>query len=257
MNTLDDLYKVLKTLRDSEKGCAWDKIQTSLSLIPNFIEEVYEAVEAIEAHSPNDLKEELGDILLHIVFQIQLAEEQHHFTLADVLSNIINKLIRRHPHIFADTEVHNVQEIKLNWEKIKLQEKRGERKSVLDGVPLNMPALIQAQRIQEKAAAVGFDWDNLGPVFEKINEEIAEVKDALVQEAGPNLSIEIGDLIFTVVNLARKLKIDSETALRSSNKKFITRFHQVELLAQERNINLHEVSLEVLDELWEIAKKEY
>ena len=275
----EQLEKTLRQLRHPETGCPWDIKQTASSLIPNFIEEVYEAVEAIEDDNYPHLCEELGDILLHVVFQVQMAEDKQMFTMDDVLQNVINKLIRRHPHVFSidngqltiDNEggVLNVQQVKHNWEKIKLAEKKQSRKSVLEGVPKSLPALIQASRIQEKAAAIGFDWDSYEPVFDKIYEEIEEVKEAIENvkckmendtlplpppEEG-ELHMELGDLLFAVVNLARKLKIDSESALRKSNEKFKHRFTKVEQLCQERNIDMTEVGLEKLDELWEFAKK--
>ncbi|MCL2063373.1 MAG: nucleoside triphosphate pyrophosphohydrolase [Candidatus Cloacimonetes bacterium] len=261
MLLFDEFVNIVNKLRDPEKGCPWDIKQTSKSLIPNFIEEVYEAVEAIEESDDTLLLEELGDILLHVMLQAKIAEEKGVFTLDDVLKSINNKLIRRHPHVFADLEIETSDQAKLNWERIKLQEKKKERKSVLEGVPKNLPALIQAQRIQEKAASVGFDWDSIEPIFEKIKEEIDEVK-AEIDPPLPhlakrgNLEMEIGDLFFAVVNLSRKLKIDSESALRLSNEKFKTRFNKVEKLCEEKQLNMLEMDLKALDELWDIVKKD-
>ena len=267
MTAFENLVHIIKTLRHPETGCPWDKKQTSASLIPNFIEEVYEAVEAIEDKNYNDLCEELGDVMLHIIFQIQLAEEQNKFTLDDVMQKICDKLITRHPHIFGDLKVKDEAEVKQNWELIKLSEKKKSRKSVLDGIPKNMPALIQASRIQEKAAHIGFDWDTYEPVLDKIYEEIEEVKAEIAislhgkgsipnsEFLTPNLEMELGDLFFAVVNLSRKLKIDSESALRKSNQKFKDRFQKLESLCEKENINMNEVGLEKLDELWEFIKK--
>ena len=264
MKSINDLEEILRKLRDPETGCNWDKKQTSASLVPNFIEEVYEAVEAIEDKNYDSLCEELGDILLHVVFQAHIAEDMKEFTFSDVIDRITSKLIRRHPHVFPPlTFIDQVEqgnklsipEIKQNWEKIKLTEKEGTRKSVLEGVPRNLPALIQAHRIQEKAAAVGFDWDNIEPVFAKIQEEILEVKAEIKSNDHEKLIDEIGDLFFATVNLSRMLKIDAESALRQSNEKFKKRFQIVEQLCLERNINMNEVGLDVLDELWEISKK--
>ena len=256
MSLFIELKNIVNQLRDPEKGCPWDRRQTAKSLISNFIEEVYEAVEAIEDGDDTLLAEELGDILLHIMLQIQIAEEKKAFTLDDVLTNITNKLIRRHPHVFGDIAVETSEQAKLNWENIKLKEKKDERKSVLEGVPKNLPALIQAQRIQEKAASVGFDWDSPEPVFEKIYEEISEVKEEIKKgEIGSDLELEIGDLFFAVVNLSRKLKIDSETALRASTEKFNSRFKKVERLCEERQIDMRDLDLEALDELWDTVKK--
>ena len=299
MSQFKELKKIVDQLRHPETGCPWDKKQTSKSLIPNFIEEIYEAVEAIEEEDNDLLKEELGDILLHIMLQVKIAEEKEVFTLDDVIKNINNKLLRRHPHIFKSSseellpilstlngeieegivKINTSEEAKYNWEKIKLQEKKKERKSVVDGVPKKLPALIQAQRIQEKAASVGFDWNSYEPVFEKIVEEIEEVKTeiklsqiekTLSYENGEHssleldvnsqnlssLEMEIGDLLFAVVNLSRKLKIDSETALRISTEKFKKRFIKVEKLCEEKQINMEELDLKTLDELWETIKKE-
>ena len=265
-----ELKNIVEKLRHPETGCPWDKKQTSKSLLPNFIEEVYEAVEAIEDGDDKLLIEELGDILLHIMLQINIAEEKNAFTLDDVLININEKLIRRHPHIFSDISDNSnllkkpktADAVKINWERIKLKEKKAERDSVLDGIPRNLPALIQAQRIQEKAAAVGFDWETIEPVLEKIMEEIDEVKaeieklhvDNDIKQNTDDIEMEIGDLFFAVVNLARKLKIDSETALRKSNEKFKTRFKKIEKLCEENQLDMKEMDLEALDELWEKAK---
>jgi MazG family protein len=271
MKSFQDLENIIKHLRHPDTGCPWDKKQTAKTLIPNFIEEVYEAVEAIEDNDYSDLCEELGDILLHVIFQVQLAEEKQEFTMDDVLTRIVDKLVRRHPHVFKENHEINfplpplnkgesAEEVKQNWEKIKLTEKKESRRSVLEGVPKNLPALIQAQRIQEKAAHVGFDWDSVTPVFDKINEEIEEVKAEIVKcsETLPpsaSLEMEVGDLLFAIVNLSRKLNIDSESALRISNQKFKDRFQKLEKLCVEKGINMNEVGLEKLDELWEIIKK--
>ena len=258
MKKIKELIEIIAQLRHPETGCPWDRKQNSASLVPNFIEEVYEAVEAIEDEDSAGLCEELGDVLLHVIFQIQLAAEQGKFTMDDVLSQIIDKLIRRHPHIFGDKEVSGEAEVKYNWEKIKLTEKKANRQSVLEGVPRSMPALIQAHRIQEKAAHVGFDWDDTAPVFDKIQEEIQEVKDELDKFHSGQihaLEEEIGDLYFAVVNLSRKLHIDGESALRKSTQKFKDRFMRLESLCKEQNISMNEVGLEKLDELWEFIKK--
>jgi MazG family protein len=268
----DKLVEIITKLRDPVAGCPWDIKQTSASLIPNMIEEIYEAVEAIENQNHVNLCEELGDILLHVVFQVQLATEQKHFNMNDVLNRVNEKLVRRHPHVFGESTINNpnAEQVKQNWELIKLAEKDSTRESVLGGVPLSMPALIVAHRMQEKAAHVGFDWPDIEPVFEKIYEEISEVRDEIARSVAvpsdtiyannelqkANLELEIGDLLFSVVNLARKLNIDSETALRRANDKFKNRFQKLELLTIEKNINMSEVGLEKLDELWELIKKD-
>lgn len=253
MKEFDELVKIVKDLRHPEEGCPWDKKQTHKSLVPNFIEELYESVEAIEAGSMEDLKEELGDLLLHIVMQCRIAEEEGNFTVRDVLRGISDKLIRRHPHIFGDEEVSGVTEVKLNWEQIKLKEK-SHRKSALEGVPRSMPKLIVAQRMQEKAAAVGFDWEHFSNVFAKLDEEVLELKEAISQNDEDAIEDELGDVLFTVVNLSRKLGVDSETALSRTIKKFERRFKKVEEIYKEEKRDMHASTLEQLDEVWEIAK---
>jgi MazG family protein len=256
----DRLVEIIAKLRDPIAGCPWDIKQTSASLIPNMIEEIYEAVEAIENQNHVNLCEELGDILLHVAFQVQLSTEQQQFNMNDVLNRVNEKLVRRHPHVFGESTINNpnAEQVKQNWELIKLAEKDSTRKSVLEGVPLSMPALIVAHRMQEKAAHVGFDWPDIEPVFEKIYEEIAEVKNELgdSEQQKASLELEIGDLLFSVVNLARKLNIDSESALRRANDKFKNRFHRLEQLCSVENINMSEVGLAKLDEFWELIKKD-
>jgi len=252
MNTFQDLVDILAALRDPEKGCPWDLKQTPESLVPNFIEELYEVVEAIEDADDAALKEELGDLLLHIVFQIQIAKEEGRFDEADVLEAICSKLVRRHPHVFGDLALADAEGVKMNWERIKKQEKQ-ERESVLDGIPKAMPALIQAYRIQEKAASVGFDWPDLGPVLAKIDEEREELQEVLLAEDTEAIREELGDLIFSIVNLARKLNIDAEAALKDTNRKFYRRFRYVE--AQYTDNDIHEASLEELDRHWDTAKQ--
>ncbi|MDD4156334.1 MAG: nucleoside triphosphate pyrophosphohydrolase [Candidatus Cloacimonetes bacterium] len=267
MSSINELEKIVERLRDPKDGCPWDRKQTSASLIPNFIEEVYEAVEAIENNDYPHLCEELGDILLHIMLQVKIAEEAKHFNLEEVIKAINSKLIRRHPHVF-DNEFKNdtiqSEQVKINWEKIKLEEKKHSRKSVLEGVPKNLPALIQAQRIQEKAASTGFDWktktdsltDISTPIFDKIYEEINELKDEIEQNHQTKIEDELGDLLFSVVNLSRKLKIDAESSLRKSTEKFKNRFKKVEQICQKNNINISDTDMDTLDDIWETIKKD-
>ena len=253
MEEFDKLVQIVADLREPENGCPWDKKQTHTSLVPNFIEELYESIEAIEDGDMNDLQEELGDLMLHIVMQARIAEEDGDFVMADVLQGINEKLVRRHPHIFGSDTVKDAEEVKMNWEQIKLKEK-SHRKSALEGVPKAMPKLIVAQRMQEKAAAVGFDWDNHDQVFEKLDEEVLELKEAI--ESGDQIHIaeELGDLLFTAVNLSRKLGLDAETALSGSNRKFERRFRKVEEIYKTRKAVMHDSSLEQLDEVWESVK---
>lgn len=251
MHNFQELVDIVAALRDKESGCPWDIKQTKESLVPNFIEELYEAVEAIEEKDADSLQEELGDLLLHIVFQAQIAREEGSFNIADVLQSICDKLVRRHPHVFGDIDIRDAEGVKMNWERIKKKEKT-ERESVLDGVPRALPALIQAHRIQEKAASVGFDWPDLKPVLAKIEEEHEELLEALTSRDEDAITEELGDYIFSIVNLSRKLGIDAEAALKQTNRKFYRRFRHVE--AQYNEDDIHEASLEELDAHWESAK---
>lgn len=252
MKKFQELVDIIATLRDPDNGCPWDLTQTATSLVPNFIEELYEVVEAIEEQDDEALCEELGDLLLHIVFQAQIASEEGHFDINEVLSTINTKLIRRHPHVFGDISLSDAYSVKLNWERLKLQEKTA-RESVLDGIPKALPALIQAQRMQEKAASVGFDWPDLPPVLAKIDEEREELYEVLDVNDPEAIKEELGDLLFSIVNLSRKLGIDAEAALKETTRKFYRRFRFVE--EQYSKTDIHEASLEELDKHWETAKK--
>lgn len=252
MSSFDKLIEIVAALRDPEKGCPWDIKQTPRSLVPNFIEELYEAIEAIEDDDDEALCEELGDLLLHIVFQVQIAKEEQRFQMDDVLSAITQKLIRRHPHVFGDLQLDTAEGVKMNWERIKKAEKV-DRESVLDGIPHSMPALISAFRLQEKAASVGFDWPDIHPVLAKLEEEREEMMEAIAANDIDAITDELGDMIFTLVNLARKLNIDPEAALKGTNKKFYRRFRYVE--EQYKTGDIHAASLEELDSHWETAKK--
>ncbi len=254
MKEFDKLKEVVSTLRHPQEGCPWDLKQTSKTLISGMIEEVYEVAEAVALEDEKGLKEELGDCLLHIMLQAQIASENGKFEIEEVLTGITDKLIRRHPHIFGDDIMTDATEVKKKWEQIKLEEKK-DRKSVLDGIPDAMPGLLQGQRMQEKAASVGFDWDDVEPVFAKIQEEIAEVKVEIESDNRDNLEAEIGDLFFSVVNLARKLKIDSESAIKSANRKFSRRFRQLEDEFTKTGTKINEKSLEELDKIWDAVKK--
>ncbi|MCB5271616.1 MAG: nucleoside triphosphate pyrophosphohydrolase [Candidatus Cloacimonetes bacterium] len=253
MNKFQELMDIIAALRDPETGCPWDAKQTPESLVPNFIEELYEVVEAIEDQDDEALCEELGDLMLHLVFQVQIAHEKKAFEMEDVLGAIVDKLVRRHPHVFGDLSVADAEGVKLNWEHIKRVEKT-DRESVLDGVPKSMPALIQAHRTQEKAASVGFDWPDLPPVLAKIDEEREELYEALSEGDAEAIKEELGDLLFSIVNLSRKLGFDAETALKDATRKFYRRFRYVE--AQYSKTNIHEASLEELDSHWETAKNQ-
>ena len=246
-NTLEDLISIVKKLR-SPNGCEWDKKQTHESLIPYFLEELHEVIEAIQSQDYNSLKEELGDLFLHIIFQIDLAEEKNRFFLRDVLEGINHKLINRHPHIFYDKDDPRWKEG--NWEESKQKEKN--RDSILDGVPTSLPALLRSRRIQEKAANVGFDWEKIDQVLSKVDEEIGELKEAIADNKG--ITEELGDVLFTIVNLSRHLDINPEQALNESTNKFIKRFKKIEKDLKDKKIDIKELSLEELDVLWEKNK---
>lgn len=254
MKEFDRLVEIVRQLRDPVSGCPWDIKQTPASLVPNFIEELYEVVEAIEDKDDIALKEELGDLMLHVVFQAQIASEEKTFDMAEVLQKITDKLVLRHPHVFGDLDVNDADTVKMNWERIKKQEKK-ERKSVLEGIPRALPALIHAQRTQEKAASVGFDWPDTEPIMEKLAEETAELEEALESGDGAKIREELGDMIFTLVNLARKLHIDAEAALKECSRKFVRRFNYIEEHYEKNGEDIHEASLEELDRIWNQAKE--
>ncbi|MBK6766238.1 MAG: nucleoside triphosphate pyrophosphohydrolase [bacterium] len=233
-------------------GCPWDREQTHESLRPYLIEETYEVLDSIDRKAYGELKKELGDLLLHIVFHAQLANEEKLFSIADVLRAINEKLIHRHPHVFGDAKVETTDDVNKQWERIKLNEV--ERPNLLAGVPKHQPALNRAYRVQEKAAAVGFDWPSDAPVWEKLTEEIAELRTELEHGDREKIEREFGDLLFSMVNLGRKLNIHPEEALRTSIEKFTSRFGQIELDLQTEGIPLHEAGLTKMDGLWEKAK---
>jgi len=255
MKEFDRLVAVVKQLRNKENGCPWDIKQTHESLIPNFIEELYEAVEAIENRNYDHLSEELGDLLMHIIMQVQIASEKDRFQLEEVLTKITDKLVRRHPHIFGDGQATDAEGVKMNWERIKQEEKKHYRKSAIDGIPQNMPALIVAQRMQEKAASVGFDWPEVEPAVDKLEEEVHEFQEAFKNKDIEEMKDELGDMLFSIINIARKSGFDSETALRRTIKKFEDRFKQVEAHFNNNGKKMHKASLEQLDEIWEITKE--
>ena len=247
MNSIDKLIKTIKKLR-SKDGCEWDREQTHDTLVPYLLEETYEVIEAIENKDYKALKEELGDLLLHVIFQADLAEENKSFTIEDSINNVNKKLINRHPHIFNNKD--DIKSKNLNWELIKQKEKK--RDSVLDGIPIALPALLRARRIQEKAAGVGFDWDKEDQVFKKIEEEVVELKEALNSNNG--IEEELGDVLFSVVNLSRHLNLDPEKTLKLSIEKFSKRFKRIEKDLNSKNIQMQSLTLEELDEIWEKNK---
>jgi XTP/dITP diphosphohydrolase len=242
------LLDIMDNLREK---CPWDRKQTLESLSHLTIEETYELTDAILENDLDALKGELGDLLLHIVFYSKIASETKTFDITDVLNTICEKLIVRHPHIYGDVDVENEEDVKRNWEQIKLKEGK---KSVLQGVPKGLPALVKAQRIQDKVAGVGFDWEEPHHVFDKVREEIEEFETEVKQEDATKMEAEFGDVLFSMINLARHLKINPETALERTNKKFIKRFQFLEDQAKKSNKNLNDMSLEEMDDIWEKAK---
>ena len=255
IGTITHLREIITRLR-SPRGCPWDKEQTSASLIPSFIEELYEVIDTIDREDQNHLREELGDLLLHILLQAEIASELGHFNFDDVLAEICEKLIRRHPHVFGNSNASDTASVLKQWDEIKLAEKGGiaVKKSLLSDVPTSFPALLRAAKIQHKAAKVGFDWLEIAPVFDKIDEEIAEIRQAINENDFRQIENELGDVLFTVVNLARKLKVDPEVSLQKASNKFAQRFSQIETLAEERGLDLQTLSLEELDVLWNEIK---
>ena len=244
-------------LRAPDGGCPWDLQQTHETLRPSLIEESAEVLDAIESGDKANLREELGDLLLQVVFHAQLAQENGDFDINDVAQTINEKLVRRHPHIFGDAKADDAETVKANWEVIKAQEKaeRGETQiSVLGAAPTQLPALASALKISKRAAKVGFEWPDEAGVIEKLREEIAEVEDAMAHESPQRVAEELGDLLFTIVNLARWRGIDPELALRDNNRKFRGRFEQMEAEATRRNWNLESLDESQWDELWNLAK---
>ena len=246
-----DLVNIVEKLRSPE-GCPWDKEQTHESLLPYFLEEAYEVIESVELKDWETLKEELGDVLLHILLQAKIADETNKFNISDSLEGINNKLVKRHPHVFGDDNIDASVEAKQNWEDIKHVEKK--RKSRLDGVPNKLPALVRAQRLQEKASYAGFDHDNIEDAWEKLNEELNELKSAQEKRDIENIKEEIGDVLFSVVNLSRFFDIPAEDMLRKTNRKFITRFQTIERELKEKGKKLENSNLEEMEKIWEKSK---
>ena len=255
MSPFEELVRIMAKLR-SGTGCPWDREQTHQTLRPYLIEEAYEVLDALDHGDDGDFRDELGDLLLQVVFHAQIATEERRFDIDDVARAINEKLVRRHPHVFGNTRADTSDEVLTNWEKIKREEKGSEgRKSVLDGLPASMPALLHAYRIQEKVARVNFDWDDVKEVLLKVGEEFNEVCKALEQGDKKKIEEEMGDLLFSMVNLSRHLNVPPEDALRRSNDKFMRRFRYIEAALELRGENLERATFEKLDELWEEAKQ--
>ncbi|MEX0649191.1 MAG: nucleoside triphosphate pyrophosphohydrolase [Balneolaceae bacterium] len=247
-NKFEDLVKLISILRIE---CPWDRKQTHHSIKDNLIEEAYEAVEAIDKEDYEELSKELGDLLLHVLFHSKMAAENRHFTIDDVIYRISEKLIRRHPHVFETTKAESDKEVAENWEAIKLKEGK---MSILDGVPKHLPGLIKAQRMQEKAANVGFDWAEWQLAWEKLNEEIDEWREAVEDQNKEAQKEEFGDLLFSMVNVGRLLGLQAEDSLRNANRKFDYRFRYIEQKLAEKNRSIVDSDLEEMDKLWDEAK---
>ncbi|MGD2085774.1 MAG: nucleoside triphosphate pyrophosphohydrolase [Candidatus Aminicenantes bacterium] len=252
MKEFNKLVKIMKQLRNPINGCPWDREQTGPSLREYILEEAHELVEAIEIDSLEKQKEELGDLLLQIVFLSQIHREKNHFTVKDVLNTINQKLIRRHPHIFGDLTVQSAQEVKQNWEKIKKKEKK--KKSIVSDYPASMPALSHAKRVAEQASSVGFDWGDPLGALEKVEEEAGELKKALRLGQREKVEEEIGDILFAVANVARLAHVNPEFALKNTNKKFVTRFRYIEEQLRKQGKDINETGMAEMDALWEESK---
>lgn len=250
---LEHLRQVVSRLRAPD-GCPWDREQTHQSIRGDLLEEAYEVLQAINSRDDANLCEELGDLLLQVVFHSQIASEQDRFNFDQVAAGITEKLIRRHPHVFGDANCSTTEEVLVRWEQIKQQEKGGESSSLLDSINEALPALMRAEKIQKKVAKVGFDWTSPLPVLAKVREELAELE-AELQGDPSRLEDELGDVLFSVVNLSRKLKIQPEVALHRASDKFSTRFKALESLAQERGVKLDGADLSLLDPLWDEVKR--
>lgn len=250
---IEALGRVIDTLDILRVKCPWDAKQTNESLRPNTIEEVYELCDALINEDDANIKKELGDVLLHILFYSKIGEEKQQFDIVDVCDALNNKLIFRHPHVFGEVNVKDSHEVEQNWEQIKLKEKGG-NKTVLSGVPSALPALIKAERIQEKAANVGFDWEKPADVWAKVKEEIEEFSAEVENQDAEKMEGEMGDLFFALVNAARLYHINPENALEKTNKKFIARFNYIEQKAKAQGRNLRDLTLAEMDELWNEAK---
>lgn len=253
-----EFLRLVKIMDELREQCPWDKKQTIQSLRSMTIEETYELADAITENDWSKLREELGDLLLHIVFYARIGSEQGQFTLKELISSVCEKLITRHPHIYGDPEkeglvaVKDADDVKQNWEKLKLKE--GKR-SVLSGLPGSLPAMVKAMRIQEKSKQVGFEWENTGQVWNKVEEELGELADAVRSGEASRMEEEMGDVLFSLVNYCRFIGVDAENALERTNKKFISRFRQMEEAAAGQNRFLHEMSLAEMDALWNEIKQ--
>jgi len=248
------LTEIVDTLM-GENGCPWDKVQTRESLKPYLVEEAYETLEALDNNNPEEIKEELGDLLYQVLFHAKISENKNEFNITDVVESISHKMVHRHPHVFKKENLETPEEVVTQWEEIKSKEKgKANRESVLDGIPPHLPGLLRAQKLQKKAAKQGFDWDKIDDVFDKLDEEVAEFKEAVLSGKETDMTSELGDIIFVLVNIAKFKKIDAEEALRATNNKFIKRFQYIEAEVTKRGKTLKETSLEELEKYWQEAK---
>lgn len=254
MKSIEELIDIMTALRDPDTGCPWDREQTMDSIIPYTLEEIYELVDAIEQNNVEGIRDELGDLLFHVIFYSQMASEAGSFDFAGVVSSVCEKLERRHPHVFAGQQLNSIEEVKSNWRKMKREERGGD---YLGAVARALPAMLRAEKLQKRAAQAGFDWDEPAPVLAKVEEEVDELKQGMAQgQARSHLQGELGDLFFAAINLARHLEINPETALREANNKFEQRFRFIQTKLEEAGEDLESASMERMDELWEQSKNE-
>ncbi len=253
MTTGERFERLLRIMDELREQCPWDKKQTIETLRPLTIEEMYELADAVVEQDWKGIREEIGDLLLHMAFYARIGKEQQQFTMDEVIDQICEKLISRHPHIYGDVQVADEEEVKANWEKLKLKEGKT---SVLAGVPNGLPAMVKAWRMQEKARKIGFEWEHKADVWKKVEEETAELKEAETLGVQEKVEEEFGDLLFSLINYARFLQVDPELALERTNRKFKSRFMQMEDLAKLRNLSLENMSLQEMDALWNEIKKQ-
>ena len=253
--SLEEFNRLLDILDELRVKCPWDMKQTNESLRKLTIEETYELADSISSGSDDGIRNELGDLMLHIAFYARIGSEKGAFTMADILEGINAKLIYRHPHVFGDVKVSGASEVEENWESLKIRENNG-YKPVLSGVPSSLPAVIKANRIQEKVRGVGFDWEKREQIWDKVAEEISELKEEIEKHNTESIEAELGDVLFSIINASRLYGIDPEAALEKTNRKFIKRFNYLEKKTLEQGVSLHDMSLDEMNVIWEEAKKE-
>lgn len=249
------LTDIVNTLM-GENGCPWDRVQTRESLKPYLVEEAYETLEALDSNQPEKIKDELGDLMYQILFHSKISEKQNEFDITQVIDNLAEKMVRRHPHVFEDSEADTPDAVIDQWEHIKISEKANrDHKSVLDSVPIHLPSLARAQKLTKKAAKHGFDWQQIADVFAKLDEEVAEFKEAVLSGKDGEIEGELGDILFVLVNIARHKKIDAEEALRGTNNKFIERFQYIEAQVEQSGKTFKDTSLDEMERYWQEAKE--